>query len=158
MTQMLDHMLIEVNQIPHSLDFKTAALISLRSKLGTRKSIYLRYLRNYDGSDISILKLCNDMSLELLVNDYSMWDKVRDVIQRSYKKGIVFETYLFYHFSKEGTHRNIPDKIAEEIVSDPNSYPGFLVAIAEIKLKELVASRVVPVGETAIKDAWFSHL
>ena len=158
MTQMLDHMLIEVNQIPHSLDFKTAALISLRSKLGTRKSIYLRYLRNYDGSDISILKLCNDMSLELLVNDYSMWDEVRDVIQRSYKKGIVFETYLFYHFSKEGTHRNIPDKIAEEIVSDPNSYPGFLVAIAEIKLKELVASRVVPVGETAIKDAWFSHL
>jgi hypothetical protein len=40
----------------------------------------------------------------------------------------------------------------------PTSYPGFLVAIAEMKMKEKVASKVIPVGETAIRDKWFEHL
>ena len=52
----------------------------------------------------------------------------------------------------------MPDKIALEIASKPSNYPGFLVAIAEMKMKEKVALEVVPVGETAIKDRWFEHL
>jgi hypothetical protein len=111
-------------------------------------------LKNYDGSDISILRVCHDLSLELLANDYSMWGEVRNVIQKSYAKGVVFEPYAFHRFSREITSQAIPNEIALEIASAPSAYPGFLVAIAEMKIKERVASKVVPVGETAIKDKW----
>jgi hypothetical protein len=140
------------------LNPRTAVLISLRAKPKTRKLLYSKYLKEYNGSDALILKKCHDMSLELLSNDYSVWDEVRDVIQRSYLKGVVFEPYAFQRLSREITSRTIPEDIAMEIVSQPNSYPGFLVAIAEMKMKEKVASTVIPVGETAIRDKWFEHL
>ena len=147
-----------MDKIYKSLHPRTLTLICLRSKNNIRRSIYLEYLKEYDGTDSSILKLCHDMSLEFLSEDYSKWEKVRDVIQKSYARGVVFEPYLFHRLSRDITIRNIPDKVAREIGSNPSNYPGFLVAIAEMKLKEIVASKVIPVGETAIKDKWFDHL
>jgi hypothetical protein len=149
---------LDVNQMDSSLNPRTAVLLSLRAKSKTRKLLYSRYLKDYNGSDASTLKICHDMSLEFLANDYSIWEEVRNVIQRSYAKGVVFEPYSFHRFNREITSQTIPDTIAQEIASNPSSYPGFLVAIAEMKLKEKVASKVVPVGETAIKDKWFEHL
>jgi hypothetical protein len=153
-----DQLSLDLKKLDDFLTPKTAALISLRVKSKTRKLLYSRYLKEYDGSDPLILRLCHDMSLEFLVNDYSVWDEVRDVIHRSYTKGVEFEPYTFHRLGREITSRTIPEKIALEIASQPSNYPGFLVAIAEIKMKEKVASTVVPVGDTAIKDRWFEHL
>jgi len=149
---------LDIHQIGDSLNPKTVILISLRAKPNTRKSLYSKYLKEYNGSDTSILKLCHNMSLEFLAIDYSMWEEVRNVIQRSYAKGVVFEPYFFHRLNREITSQTIPNDVAQEIVSNPSAYPGFLVAIGEMKLKEIVASKVVPVGETAIKDKWFEHL
>ncbi|MEG4028598.1 MULTISPECIES: hypothetical protein [unclassified Microcoleus] len=149
---------LEPNQMDDFLTPRTAVLISLRAKPKTRKLLYSKYLKEYDSSDALILKICQDMSLEFLVNDYSLWDEVRDVIQRSYAKGVIFEPYAFHRLNREITSRTIPDEIALEIASNPSSYPGFLVAVAEMKMKEKVALKVVPVGETAIKDKWFDNL
>jgi len=149
---------LEPDQMNDLLNPRTAILISLRAKHKTRKLLYSKYLKKYNGSDALILKTCRDMSLEFLSLDYSVWDEVRDVIQRSYDKGVVFEPYAFHRFSREITSRTIQEDIAMEIVSQPNNYPGFLVAIAEMKMKEKVASTVIPVGETAIRDKWFEHL
>ena len=149
---------LDSSQINGSLSPKTAVLISLRAKNKTRKALYAEYLKKYDGSDKLILKLCHDMSLEFLADDYSIWNEVRDVIQRSYAKGVVFEPYAFHRLSREITSHTIPEDVALEIASQPIKYPGFLVAIAEMKMKEKVASTVVPVGETAINNGWFEHL
>jgi hypothetical protein len=149
---------IDINQMNKLLSLKTVVLISIRATHQIRKSLYSTYLKNYDGEDISIIKFCQNLSLELLVNDYSMWTEFRNVIQRSYAKGVVSEPYAFHHFHREVDSQNIPDEIAEEIASTPHNYPGFLVAIAELKMKEKVASKVVPVGETAINNKWFEHL
>jgi hypothetical protein len=149
---------LDFNQMNDLLDPRTAILISLRSKAKTRKLLYSKYLKDYDGSDTSILKISHVMSLEFLVNDYSIWNEVRDVIQRNYAKGVVFEPYAFQRFSREIVSSTIPKEIAIEITSNPILYPGFLVAIAEMKMKEKVALQVVPVGETAIENKWFEHL
>jgi hypothetical protein len=149
---------LEPNQMNDFLNPKTAVLISLRAKPKTQRLLYSKYLKEYNGSDALILKNCHDMSLEFLANDYSVWDEVSDVIQRSYSKGTVFEPYTFHRLSREITSRTIPEDIAMEIASRPNDYPGFLVAIAEMKMKEKVASTIIPVGETAIRDKWFEHL
>ena len=149
---------LDLSQMNNLLNPRTAVLISLRAKPKTRKILYSEYLKEYDGSDALILKLCHNMSLEFLADDYSVWNEVRDVIQRSYAKGVVFEPYAFHRLSREITSRTIPEDIALEIASQPSNYPGFLVAIAEMKMKEKVASTVVPVGETAISDRWFEHL
>lgn len=149
---------LDVEQMSNSLNPKTAVLISLRAKPKTRKLLYSKYLKEYNGSDASILKLCHDMSLVFLASDYKMWAEVRDVIRRSYDKGVVFEPYAFHRLNREIEIQTFPDEIAQEIASYPDAYPGFLVAIAEMKLKETVASNVVPVGETARNDKWFDHL
>lgn len=149
---------LEPSQVNGSLNPKTAALVGLRAKPKTRRLLYSKYLKEYNGSDALVLKICHDMSLEFLADDYSVWDEVRDVIQRSYDKGVVFEPYTFHRLSREITSLTIPEDIAMEISSQPNNYPGFLVAIAEMKMKEKVASTIIPVGETAIKDRWFEHL
>lgn len=149
---------LDPSQLNDNINPRTAVLISLRAKPKTRKLLYSKYLKEYNGSDTLILKTCHDMSLEFLSNDYSVWSEVRDVIQRSYARGVVFEPYSFHRFNREITSRTIPEDIAMEIISQPNNYPGFLVAIAEMKVKEKVASTVTPVGETAVSDKWFEHL
>jgi len=149
---------LDANQMNDSLNPRAAVLLSLRLKPKARKLLYSKYLKDYDGSNKLILKLCHNMSLELLVSDYSVWDEVRDTIQRSYAKGAVFEPYTFHRLNREITSQTIPDEIALEIASKPSNYPGFLVAIAEMKMKEKVALGVVPVGEIAIEDRWFEHL
>ncbi len=150
--------LLDPSLVNDLLNPRTAVLISLRAKTETRKLLYSKYLKEYDGSDSLILKLCHDMSLGFLADDYSVWNEVRNVIQKSYAKGVVFEPYAFQRLSREITSRTIPDDIALEIACQPSRYPGFLVAIAEIKIKEKVSSTVVPVGETAIINRWFEHL
>ena len=149
---------LDANQMNDSLNPRAAVLISLRLKPKARKLIYSKYLKDYEGSNTRILKICHNMSLEILSGDYSVWDEVRDAIQRSYVKGAVFEPYTFHRLNREITSQTIPDEIALEIASKPDKYPGFLVAVAEMKMKEKVALGVVPVGETAIKDRWFEHL
>lgn len=149
---------LDFSQSNNCIHPRTAVLISLRAKAKTRKLLYSRYLKDYAGFDLLILKACHDMSLEFLSNDYSIWGEVRDVIQRSYLKGVVFDPYTFHRFNQGITSLTIPEDIAMEIVSQPSHYPGFLVAIAEMKIKEKVASTIIPVGETAIRDKWFEHL
>ncbi|MBT9097471.1 hypothetical protein KFZ76_07065 [Methylovulum psychrotolerans] len=134
---------------------KSAALISLRAKLKTRKLLYVKHLKEYDGMDRPTLKLCRNMSLEFLANDFSIWEEVRSVIQRSYSKNVLFESY---YINREITSNTIPKEIALEIASNPSSYPSCLIAIAEMKLKEEVASKVQSVGEIADRDNWFDHL
>lgn len=149
---------LNYDQINHSLNPRAAALLSLRANNKTRKLLYSNYLRKYEGADALILKSCYHMSLEFLSKDYSAWNEVRDVIQRSYAKGVVFEPFTYQRFNRHIASRNIPEDIAMEIVSKPNNYPGFLVAIAEMKIKEKVASTIIPVGQIAIRDKWFEHL
>ena len=149
---------LNYDQVNHALNPRAVVLLSLRAKSETRKLLYSNYLRKYEGEDALILKTCYIMSLELLSKDYSAWNEVRDVIQRSYAKGVVFERFTYQRFNRHIASRNIPEDIAMEIVSKPNSYPGFLVAIAEMKIKEKVASTIIPVGQIAIRDKWFEHL
>lgn len=149
---------LDTDQLGSILNPKTAVLISLRAKQKTRKLLYTKYLKEYDGMDQPTLKLCCHMSLELLAKDFSIWGEVRSVIQRSYSKNVLFEPYSFSRLDREITSSTIPDEIALEIATNPSSYPSFLVAIAEMKMKEKVALEVVPVGEIACKDNWFEHL
>ncbi len=148
---------LDGDQLENILSPKAAVLISLRTRHKTRKLLYTKYLKEYDGMDRPTLKLCRDMSLELLAKDFSIWGEVKSVIQRSYSKNVLFEPYSYPRLDREITSSTIPDEIAIEIASSPSAYPSFLVAIAEIKIKEKVASMVVPVGETANRDSWFDN-
>lgn len=149
---------LDNDQLESNLNPKTAVLISLRAKQKTRKLLYTKYLKEYDGIDHPTLKICRDMSLEFLAKDFSIWKDVRTVIQRSYSNNMLFENYSFPRIENGITSKIIPDDIALEIASDPSAYPSFLVAIAEMKMKENVASSIVPVGEIANRDNWFEHL
>lgn len=146
---------LDISRLSDLLSPRTIVLLSLRTGKSTRNSLYLKYLNEYDGTDTLILKFCFKVSLDFLEEDYANWNQVKDVIQRIYLKGFAFEAYTFHRLSREMARRKMPSSIAVEIASNASSYPGFLVAMAEARVKDEVASKVIPVGDIAEKDNWF---
>jgi hypothetical protein len=71
-------------------------------------------------------------------------------------KGALSDRYAFQHFSQRTSENSLPNSIAEEIARQPDCYPAFLVLAAEAKCKNIVASKILPVGEIARRDKWFS--
>jgi hypothetical protein len=71
-------------------------------------------------------------------------------------KGALSDRYAFQHFSRITSENSLPHSIAEEIARQPDCYPAFLVLAAEAKCKNIVASKILPVGEIARRDKWFS--
>jgi hypothetical protein len=50
----------------------------------------------------------------------------------------------------------IPLRTAEQIASEPDKYPSELVSLAEARCREVVASKIIPVGNIAKSEGWFA--
>ncbi|MEQ8998050.1 MAG: hypothetical protein RID53_16280 [Coleofasciculus sp. B1-GNL1-01] len=146
----------DMNSLPSSLSPRTVTLLSVRAKEQNQEKLYSKYLSQYDGCDLLTLQFCQRIALDLLNSSKTNWDSVREVIQKSYKKGAISERYAFHQFVRQSAQNPLPEKIAQEIAQEPDQYPGFLVAAAEAKCKEIVASNITPVGEIANRDKWFA--
>jgi hypothetical protein len=48
-----------------------------------------------------------------------------------------------------------PLAIADEIVSNPAAYPGFLLTPSEERCRQEVATKIVPVAQVAAQEKWF---
>ena len=94
--------------------------------------------------------------IELLGEGEISWQSALEIISQSYMKGVVSERYAVHKFVRTVPADSLPDDIAKEISRQPERYPGFLVAAAEAKCRESVASKIVKVGEIARRDKWFS--
>jgi hypothetical protein len=49
----------------------------------------------------------------------------------------------------------MPIEIARRIASESTEYPGFLVELAQNRVRADVASRIVPVAAVAEREKWF---
>src|SRR5262249_24716205 len=108
------------------------------------------------GDDIVVLQMCQQIAIELLGSNNIDYDSVLESIENSYKKGIIAsDNYMFHRWTRTKRESTIPDSVAKKIASNPASYPTILVNFAEAMCRDIVASRVVTVGEIARRDRWF---
>ena len=144
---------IEPDALPKVLDAKTVTLLALRTK--NAHKLYLRYLTDYMGPDTRVLEFCQNNALNLLGSNQVSWQATLNAIAKSYQKGAISERYAARIFARRTTQEQLPEDIAKEVLSNPSLYPSFLVSAAEAQYRNLVASRIVPVGKIAEQDKWF---
>ncbi|MEG4421285.1 hypothetical protein QUA70_22240 [Microcoleus sp. LAD1_D5] len=146
--------IFDVDLLPQVLNARTVTLLGIRSK--KPKDLYSKYLSGYSGSDFLVLQYWQSVVIELLGEGEISWQSALEIISQSYMKGVVSERYAVHKFVRTVPADALPDDIAKEISRQPERYPGFLVAAAEAKCRESVASKIVKVGEIARRDKWFS--
>jgi hypothetical protein len=80
------------------------------------------------------------------------------IIERSYSAGVVPEYgFSFLRHEDPATFTGFSEEVAKAVASFPERYPMEIIGAAEAFCKEAVASTIVPVGEIARRDKWFSE-
>jgi hypothetical protein len=147
---------VAVSDLPKKLSERTVALLSLRANSKTAEDLYVRYLRIYKGDDLRVLTLNQASALKNLKTG-STWTPHLAVISRCFKKGVVAEPYAYQAFHRRATKVSVPLSTAAKIMERADLYPSYLVATAEARCKQDVATRLVPVARTAERERWFDR-
>lgn len=147
---------LDVNQLPDSLGDRTVTLLEMRSTIKGSQDLLSAYLLDYEGSEPYTLAFLQRAALkQLFESDAENWERWLPVIRRSYGQGIISDHHIPLHLRKSQNVEGVPLEIALKIAEEPDKYPRRLVAVAEARCSLDVASRVVPVAETAKRDNWF---
>lgn len=146
---------LDVDTLPRDLSDRMLLALSIRLRPELAEKIYLRHFANYDGSDSTILNYCLESLLKLANSDPYYWQPALEVIEKNYSMGIPITGDIFSFLVRETGTNILPTDIAETITSHAEKYPRYLVKIAESKNREVVSSKIIPVGEIAKRDQWF---
>jgi hypothetical protein len=133
-----------------------AVALGIRAKASDARTLYARYLASYDGVDPVVLEFSQREALDLEHLSTDRWDPNLKIISNRYARGIVSDATVVNRMSDRGNFTNVPLKIARKIAIDADIYPSFLVALAEARCRENVASRITPVAEIARREGWFA--
>ncbi len=144
----------DINALPENLSERTVAAIGIRAKREHAVCLYQKYLIDYQGSDPTVLEFCQRAAIDLAKIDPNHWQQALAIIAKSYAKGIMLDAQAFRISASTTNTYRLPIKIAEEITENSEKYPRSLVAFAEEICREVVASKVVPVGKIAQTEGW----
>lgn len=81
------------------------------------------------------------------------WDKAMQIIRKSYTVGTGFDPT---GYPTRGERKSLPKNIVDEILKNETLYPMSLVDSAYAAIDAQTRKKIVPVGEIAKRDAWFS--
>ncbi len=141
--------------LPDKIPELLAIVLGMRAKKDQAINIYLKYFSDYQGSDVIVLEFCLKMALSLARSEAKNWHQALKIIAKLYAN---LSPLTHYHFSGaflDMKSKDLPQKIAKEIILQPEKYPRQLVFLAEARYREVVASKIVPVGEIAKDENWF---
>lgn len=151
---------IDSKNYPSELTPKFVVLLANRAKNRSLKNLYSKYLQNYNGDDLAVLRFCLETVLRLAIIEKNSWHKWLPLISSYYAKGAIIDHYftidydLDYHWS--GASWGVNKSTAEEIMKNCDMYPAILVTIAEQVCRSDVAKKIEPVGNVAARDNWFN--
>jgi len=156
-TQQLNQrsIMFDIQLLPDVLHPRTVTLLGMRSR--NSKDLYIKYISAYGGNDIHVWKYWQNIAIQLLGEGKINWTSALSTISQSYLNGVVSERYAYQKFIRKVSANPLPNDIAKEIAKKPHHYPGFLVAIAEAKCRDIVSAKIIKVGEIARKDKWFTN-
>lgn len=136
---------------------RTLALLRLRARPATAKRLYEVWLAKKDIGDIQLLRVFQPDAIEQLLTRTKDAEKHLNVLASGYKAGVLSEPYASHQYSRRDLLREIPVKLAMEIVEQADRFPSFLVAAAEGRCRAEAAKKVRPVGKVAEEDGWFKQ-
>ncbi|MBI3173200.1 MAG: NTPase (NACHT family)-like protein [Chloroflexi bacterium] len=146
---------IDIKSLPANISERGILLLSLRIKDKSR--LYLEYLKNYTGNDKFVLDFCQQEIFDLVATRKIDWQFALKTIELSYQKGLIQKGYPHRIYEGNNIETELPDEIAKEILSRPESFPGFLISLAEGKYRAKVAKSIIPVGEVSLRERWFDN-
>lgn len=129
-------------------------LLTMRSKPPIAREILLQYLSDYSGNDSAILTYCSELVVDLLPVD--QWSNHLELLSRSYLSGALSRSYAYQH-AHRGTRGQLSIEAAKVITDSPHKFPGFLIGLAELRMRDLASFEIRPVGDIAIDEKWFEQ-
>ena len=144
---------IHVSALPPSLSVRTAALLAERCTPATKDELYERYLTDYKGDDSIVVSLRADVQFRRALRDETKWSQAIEGLRSSYSLGAPTGRALFLHLRHGLT---LPHTVAREVVAQPLEFPAALVWVAEAHCRQLDAAKILPVGQVATDEGWFS--
>jgi len=146
---------LDIDSLPTDLSDRTLIAFSIRLRPELAEKLYLRYFFNYDGFESTVLNFCQESLIKLANNDPYYWEQALEVIEKNYSIGVPIKGGSFSSLVRETGINILPANIAETITNHAEKYPRALVKIAEAKYREIVSSKIIPVGEIAKREHWF---
>ena len=144
---------IRVSALPPSLSARTVALLAERCTLATTDELYERHLTDYKGDDPFVISLCADVQVQRALREETMWSQAIEGLRSSYRLRAPSSRSLFPHLSLGLT---LPDKAARQVVEQSLEFPSALVRAAEACCRQYVAANILPVGQVAVDQGWFT--
>jgi len=139
------------------LSVRTACILTLIAPENVSGQIFRNHLADRWQEDASILEFALVHALDIGHVGSESWMPNLDVIRSCYERGQVAEPLAIRRKIRSSGAEWVPLRTAEEIAASPMNHPGFLVEIAQERLRKYVASKVLPVADIAARDQWFPH-
>ncbi len=115
-------------------------------------ALYRRFLRVYDGGDSAVWNLCMRVGMRLLT-DAGHSEEALEIVRQAYARGAATGVISFgAHLRRNGTVMST--ELSRTIALRADEYPLALLSLAESVLRESIAERVEPVGQTATREGW----
>ena len=139
--------------LPRSLSYRTVALLVERSAPATALDLFERYLAEYEGRDPRMFALRTNVEVGRALVDETRWPVAIDCLRTSYQQGASTNSVLIRLRIRDS---RLPEEVARVVVNSPLEFPTTLVQIAEFRCRELDAAKILPVGQAAEDEGWFS--
>jgi hypothetical protein len=146
---------LDSRKLPAKLSPRTASVLADRVDPDTGRLLFTSYVDGQQSEDISVLQFIQREALDLKRFGTNSWTPKLDLVRHCYERGVVFEPHAFYRHRIEESLQ-MPLGIARDILSTPDHFPSFLLAVAEERCRQDVSSKVVPVATIAEREGWFS--
>ena len=144
------------DELGEAVSERMVVALSQRAGERTRRILYQKYLRQYEGDDTAIMEYCQELAFDAAVGgEVDEWRKWLPGISRRSQIGIA-SFGLRRPWAFVDHRKPLPLSVAEEILSQSEKYPIALIARAEQVCRANVSKKVVPVGRVAEKRNWFN--
>ncbi|MER2515336.1 MAG: NACHT domain-containing protein [Candidatus Accumulibacter phosphatis] len=139
------------------LSQRTLALLRLRTGASAVEQLYQTWLSKNGTWDSRGLHVFQQDAIQQLLRHPKESEKHLDVLSAGYVAGVLSEPFASHRYSRRDLLRDVPVRLAMEIVERADCFPSFLVAAAEGRCRAETAKKIRPVGKVAEEDGWFTQ-
>jgi hypothetical protein len=138
---------------PETASPRAAAFVMSKVVPKDSYALWKKYLLDYDGDDREVHKAAVRAVLCKCEKMPAHWSSALEVISKAYDAGV---SYQVYRPERTRGDLNVPPDVAKQICSEPESYPLWLVSMAESAIAAETGSAAIPVTKIAARDEWFA--
>lgn len=147
--------LLSVEDLPERLNIKTVVAIYRRVDSQAQDFLFAKFLNSYEGEDYWILHAAQSHLTNLISKTSTkIMSSHLSIISRAYKAGVIWPQFSWYKMSRDLGRISV--EAAEMINQKPACYPDILIFMAERKFREEITQKLMPVGDIANHDKWFT--